>query len=202
MGNIKSKLLKYAKEEFLEKGYENASTNMICKNAGLTTGALFNRYKNKEELFFAVVNPVIKPIQKWMQEQCQFFFEQSADERSQLRAKPYYIYFIDYIYKHPEEFKLIIVSSNKKYYDDFLDFFVDLETKTILRYISEVGVVTHSNKKLIERIVHISMTAYFNAIFEVVKHSIPKKEALKIAENLNLFFRSGIDDLIKRSESI
>ena len=38
------KILDAAKKEFLEKGYEKASTNAICKSAGVTWGALQKRY--------------------------------------------------------------------------------------------------------------------------------------------------------------
>ena len=36
--SIDPKILEAAKKEFLEKGYEKASTNVICKNAGVTWG--------------------------------------------------------------------------------------------------------------------------------------------------------------------
>lgn len=41
--SLDPKILTAAKEEFLEKGYEKASTNVICKKAGVTWGALKNR---------------------------------------------------------------------------------------------------------------------------------------------------------------
>ena len=43
--SIDPKILEAAKKEFLEKGYEKASTNVICKNAGVTWGALQKRYE-------------------------------------------------------------------------------------------------------------------------------------------------------------
>ena len=52
------KILDAAKKEFLEKGYEKASTNAICKSAGVTWGALQKRYSGKDALFCALVAPV------------------------------------------------------------------------------------------------------------------------------------------------
>ena len=37
----REKLLASARQEFLEKGYTQASLRSICKNAGVTTGALY-----------------------------------------------------------------------------------------------------------------------------------------------------------------
>lgn len=43
------RLLAAAKEEFLKKGYEKSSLVCICEAAGVTTGALYKRYKGKED---------------------------------------------------------------------------------------------------------------------------------------------------------
>lgn len=40
----KQHILKFAKEEFFEKGYSAASTRNIAKRAGLTTGAIFRYF--------------------------------------------------------------------------------------------------------------------------------------------------------------
>ena len=40
-------LLECAKREFLEKGYMKASLRNICKEAGVTTGALYFFFKDK-----------------------------------------------------------------------------------------------------------------------------------------------------------
>ena len=52
-------LLKSAREQFLAKSFADASVQEICKNAGVTTGALYTRYKGKEELFEAVVEDAV-----------------------------------------------------------------------------------------------------------------------------------------------
>ncbi|MCR5605909.1 MAG: TetR/AcrR family transcriptional regulator [Treponema sp.] len=49
------KLLTAAKKEFLEKGFLNASLRTICKNAGMTTGAVYFFFKDKEALFSALI---------------------------------------------------------------------------------------------------------------------------------------------------
>ena len=53
-------LLKSAREEFLEKGYLDSSVHEICRRAGVTTGALYKRYKSKADLFSAVVSDAVE----------------------------------------------------------------------------------------------------------------------------------------------
>ncbi|MBR1912577.1 MAG: TetR/AcrR family transcriptional regulator, partial [Treponema sp.] len=58
----KEKLLQSAKTEFLEKGYTAASLRTICKNAGVTTGALYFFFKDKEDLFASLVQAPLEKI--------------------------------------------------------------------------------------------------------------------------------------------
>ena len=51
----RKKLIDSAKKEFIEKGYMKASLRNICKDAGLTTGAMYFFFQDKEELFESIV---------------------------------------------------------------------------------------------------------------------------------------------------
>lgn len=55
----REKLIKSAKTEFLDKGYAKASLRKICANAGVTTGALYFFFEDKEDIFGAIVE---KPL--------------------------------------------------------------------------------------------------------------------------------------------
>ncbi len=50
------RLLEEGKKEFLAVGYEKASLRRICSNAGVTTGALYFFFENKESLFESIVS--------------------------------------------------------------------------------------------------------------------------------------------------
>ena len=47
----RKKLQESAMQEFLEKGFMKASLRSICKNAGVTTGALYFFFQDKDDLF-------------------------------------------------------------------------------------------------------------------------------------------------------
>ena len=57
--NIRELLLDSGKEQFLAHGFEKASLRTICKNAGLTTGAFYSHFAGKDDLFAALVDPMI-----------------------------------------------------------------------------------------------------------------------------------------------
>ena len=56
---IRNRIVEAAKEEFLEKGYKDASLRNIAKKAGITVGNLYRYYKNKEDINLQIVGPTL-----------------------------------------------------------------------------------------------------------------------------------------------
>src|SRR5438309_8480713 len=60
----RAKLLEAARSLIREKGYEHATLDAIAERAGMTTGAIYGNFKNRDELFLALGQtywPPIKP---------------------------------------------------------------------------------------------------------------------------------------------
>ena len=53
-------ILDCAKQEFLEKGYKDASLRTIAREANTSTGSIYTRFQDKEGLFKAVVEPAVQ----------------------------------------------------------------------------------------------------------------------------------------------
>ncbi len=51
------RILLSARKFFLEYGYEKANLRELCKDAGITTGAFYRHFKDKDDLFSALVKP-------------------------------------------------------------------------------------------------------------------------------------------------
>ena len=91
-GNIpeetRAALLKAATEEFAEYGFEKSSLRRICTRAGVTTGALYASFKDKDDLFENVIKPVTDHIDSVMGEHyerertsdCQKLLEPAGEE--------------------------------------------------------------------------------------------------------------------------
>ena len=58
----RTKLLNCAKAEFLAMGFEKASLRHICQKAGVTTGAVYFFFRNKEDLFCQLVSNTDKEL--------------------------------------------------------------------------------------------------------------------------------------------
>ena len=54
----RERLIRVAREQFAQSGYAGVGTEAIVRQAGLTRGALYHQFKDKAELFAAVVEAV------------------------------------------------------------------------------------------------------------------------------------------------
>jgi len=61
-------LLDAAEEVFLEKGVARTSLEQIARHAGMTRGAVYWHFKNKADLFQAMLNRVRMPFQELVEE--------------------------------------------------------------------------------------------------------------------------------------
>jgi AcrR family transcriptional regulator len=58
----KKKLIEAAAEVIGEQGFDRASLEKIAARAGMTRGAVYGNFKNKDELFLALIEALWKPI--------------------------------------------------------------------------------------------------------------------------------------------
>lgn len=60
---LDQKIIESATEEFMMYGFQNASLRKIAANAGVTIGAIYTRYKTKDELFYSLIQPLLSKIE-------------------------------------------------------------------------------------------------------------------------------------------
>ena len=129
----KAKLLICGKEEFLKKGYMHASLRKICQNAGVTTGALYFFFKDKEDLFAALVEEPLRQLYRVMN---QHYSEEllqvkegdlaEVDIADDLEAC-YQI--IHYMYQYYDEFQMVLTKSQGSRFEKCVDDFIDISEK-------------------------------------------------------------------------
>ena len=123
-------LIQAAKEEFMEKGYNKASLRNICSKAGMTTGALYFFFENKEDLYEEITgsaknelkNLIIKHIaeDKEAMESITDINQMFEDHSSEADM------FIECIYRNYDSFMLILSGSKEGEYEALIDEFVKL----------------------------------------------------------------------------
>lgn len=129
----RQRLLACAKKEFMEKGYASASLRSICRQAEVTTGALYFFFDSKAELFAALVDEPVNGLYEIMmahyREEDQMDLGQIPDWRVDSRDLQAAVNCIHYVYQHYDEFQLVLTKSQGSGYEDCAERFVEVTQK-------------------------------------------------------------------------
>lgn len=191
---VYEKVLEYAKQEFLEKGYKDASLRTIAQNAGTSTGSIYTRFKDKDGLFEALVLPAVKGLKEWFHSEQEIFHNSPADQKREDAFKysdDKYKVFVDYIYDHFDEFKLLINCAGGTVFADFVHDIVELDVDYTLKYIEAIGNDALTSGRATPEFLHILSSAFYSGIFEVVTHGMEKEAAYSHVARLRRFFQGG-----------
>ena len=78
---VSERILVCAREEFLEKGYSEASLRTIAAKADTTTGSIYSRFGDKEGLFCAIVEPAAEGLTQIFLKTQEAFHAREAEEQ-------------------------------------------------------------------------------------------------------------------------
>lgn len=187
-------ILNSALEEFLEKGFEKTSMRTISKNAGVTTGALYARFPNKDALFGALVEPVISKFLTTNNECNQKSFDMLNTGKAEeiwsgtpLSTSK----LVELIYENKEIFSLLINCSNGSSYEHFIDKLVEIEEKETMEFLEILKSQGKACEKISPQVVHMLISAHCYALFEVVRHDFSRDDAIQETNQINEFFICG-----------
>jgi len=190
----KDKILQSAKAEFLEKGFTAASLRTIAANAGLTTGAMYRHFKDKDALFCALVDDTIENTLALIKNGGIESHENledpvngpHADDEKQMMIK-----FIDYIYENLDAFTLLLTKAAGSTHEKFLEEVCDIYTENVLQTVNWMKQKFNVTKPIDDMSIHILASATVNAFAETVLHKMEKQEALIFISNIQEFFHFG-----------
>ena len=187
-------VLACAKKEFLEKGYTDASLRTIAQEAGTSTSSIYTRFNDKEGLFEAIVGPAAAQMKEMfleIQENFHGLDEEVQEAEMGRYTSRHQMELLDFIYEHFEEFYLLINGAGGSRFASFLDELVQIEVDYTYKYMEVIGCETVKSGLVTEEFLHIIVTAYFNGMFEVVRHRMPKADAVKYIRLLNRYHMQG-----------
>ncbi|SHM84669.1 TetR/AcrR family transcriptional regulator [Ruminococcus flavefaciens] len=188
------KIIATAVSEFMEYGFENASMRRIASEVGLTVGALYRHFPNKEEMFAALVEPTISELMAKYQGFCEQGYEvmkcgdvQQLWSESESETK----WLMSFIYDHFDVFRLLVCRSQGTRFESFVHDMAQLEERSTLDYFERMKQYNMTVNELSKQEFHMLVTANVSALFEAVIHDFSRDEAMHYAETLDAFFSAG-----------
>lgn len=191
---VSERILSCAKEEFLEKGFSEASLRTIASKAGTTTGSIYSRFQSKEGLFSAIVEPVADAIVQMFQKTQENFHAVDADEQPKVMNE--YVHsgmdeILEFIYGNFEAVQLLLDASYGTKYQDFVERLVEIETEYTYKFMETINFQQDPEKLITEEFIHIMTRAMFESMFEVVRHNMKKEKARKYLRMLEEYHYGG-----------
>jgi len=195
---VYERILECAKCEFLKNGYTSASLRVIAARADTTPCSIYTRFKDKEGLFCAIVEPVaIEFYQLFKVEQENFH---QMDEENQKQEMEQYgagsmESILDYIYDHFDEFHLLLEASYGTKFQNFVDELVNIEVEYTFKYIAATCCGEKHSEVMNEEFFHIITTAHFESMFEVVRHNMSREAAGIYGGMLEKYHMAGFESV-------
>lgn len=197
-GETKERLLEEAKKEFMEKGYMQSSLRSICKRAGVTTGALYFFFKDKEDVFAAIVREPLEQLRELLQahytkEQIElsrrgFSGEGSADDEEMALLT------IEHLYQYKEEFLLVLTKSQGSRFENYYEEIVEATQKhytLLVHRMSEMYDIPMLDEGWLHWFSHMQVDSFVY----MITHGLPKEEAIKQVKIIMDFMVKGFSGI-------
>ena len=180
------KLIKSGKEEFLKKGYAKANLRDICKNAGVTTGAFYFSFENKEALLSAILAPVITDYEKM----CSTFARR--EEENPNTADDNERQMMEYLSEHRTEAIILMEKSAGSRYEKFRPQISQQMQAAFTSYFTKFMGSTPDAE-----LIRILVTMRLQGYMELIKGDYTVEERIRLAREIGIHADAGTMALIK-----
>ena len=179
-------ILVAAREEFISKGFKEASMRYIANKSNVGLSNIYNYFRNKDELYLAVVKPARDEIFSYITQlhtEENVSINRSSTFGHQDDAIDHYIALVE---KYKDELRLLLYRSAGSSMSDFRDEFTDHLTR-ISRDYMELERKHFPDMKLVSGFfIHVMSAWMVSVLGEIVAHNLNRE---KIREFFREFFR-------------
>lgn len=185
-------------KEFKRNGFEKSSLNVICKNAGITTGALYKRFSTKEDLFNSLVEKPANRLKEFLDKEHSAYKKLPKEEQINCVFRNWENEdgFIGLIYEYKEEFLMILNLSGGTKYEFYFDEISKIITDATMQFI-RTNNKSDVDEFILYELVHILVSSYIKGILVPLSQNMNLNEANIYIQHVKKFFYAGWKDLLR-----
>ena len=192
---LDDKIVQSAKEEFLKYGFEKASLHEIAKKAGTTTGAIYTRYKGKDDLFFSLVREIMEASRTYaakMNEQYEQV-RQTKDVRAFIATiKQEFQLYQDLLENHYEACFLFYCRSQGSQLEAMLKQLMDIKTQSTVQFFQSIS---HTDMDLDG--IGIIMMDQFHFFKAILEKGYDKEKTLRCMQVVEKYQEAGWKEIFE-----
>ena len=184
---VRQRLLLAGKEEFLAHGFAGASLRKICSSAGVTTGALYFFFANKEDLFHEIVREPMEIFSRMYEQLTQReMLNLATAEENEDRI-------ICMLMRYREECLLVLDKAEGTRYADFRESYTRRLEETFLQFFDHFA-PGHGQEPLVRMLARMRLCGYL----QVIEQNPPLEEARNIVKEMACYADAGFQALIQK----
>lgn len=195
----KENLIASAKAEFMEKGYVKASLRKICANAGVTTGALYFFFDDKEDLFRSIVEPplttLVNMLQAHFAEDEQILSLPTVYEKQEGDHDEIAEILIHHLYQNYDAFILLLTKSQGTVFADSLNQIVDMTEKQFAAS-ARLYAKQKAGRSIDSYIIHWMAHMTIDAFVHLLTHERDEQAAVQQMKVIMNFIVKGFVEII------
>lgn len=184
--DARERLLEAGKYEFLEYGFQSASLRRICSRVGMTTGALYSCFRNKEDLFASIVGDTMEELLYLMRKSCE-----SECSDSSLSAEND-VDMMRFLWPRRDIVMLLLEKAEGTRFADARTRIETLNTELLAIFFRH-----HTGQDLDPRILSILVSMRMTSYVDILKSSNSLEQAEALAETLSTYANAGFQKLIE-----
>ncbi len=184
-------------------GFEKASLRTICKNAELTTGALYFFFENKEDLFDCIVKDSALELKKMM---VSFAQTEKAEYQNALSGNNaecphsdigHEKALMSYFYTNKDVFVLLTRKAKGSSYEGFYREMVEFMELLFGKFVRLYHGKEVKDSAMMQNAVHCMVTFRINSYLELLQSNISLEEALIQAEIIANYAVGGFENVMR-----
>ena len=193
--NLDQPIIDAAFNEFMEKGYAKASLRNIASNASVTIGAIYTRFKTKDELFYSLVEPLIKRISEVFATSKSDYSNVRIDNKEGflLAMKHESDMILHLLFDDYDRAKLLLCKADNSSLSNFFDQLTDLKIEETIKYFKMTKIKTNRD------VIKLVIKAEFDIYYQMIDGGYKLEEAKVILDNIMEYHLGGWMRLLETS---
>ena len=194
--SIDNRIIAAARKEFYEYGFTQASLRKIASRAEVTTGALYTRYKNKDELFEYLVSEVLIVMGTYGKEAMEHYYkaQETKNISDFLEAVSFESeMYLNILFDYYEQSVLLFCRSDGSLVGKKLNQIIEDKVESTVIYVAD-----YLTNEVDPNAVRLLMNAGFSTYRSLLETVKVKKEAKKAMKEVGDFFNAGWKALFEK----
>lgn len=180
------KLKKAALEEFYDNGYAKAGLRNICRKAGVTTGAMYFSFENKEALFRAILDPLVQSYEEILARCMQLELADSSE------GSDIDVLMMQFVLKHRKEAIVIMEKAQGSCYEGFRNRIENMMEQSFRMYYQ-----SRLETPPDEGLIRILARQRLESCLQIVKEDCDMEYSLYLVKQTGIYASGGTERLIE-----